>query len=230
MHSLLRVTPKRSVRRQAGFSLVEMIGVLAIIAILAVVIVPKVFSTIASSRVTATVASVNSIKTSVTEYVGRFGAVPLTNANSRVDDLLVAAQLMDARFTVKIGTQPSNPPVVGATWNRNAAGAWVPQGGANQGTQSRIICVNSNTNAPSAANGANYRLNSPTVDLPASSRVISAVIVGVTGKEAQELSQRIDGDTASQPTAATADNDGRVVYAAPNGQGVTNAFIYLVHQ
>jgi hypothetical protein len=120
--------------------------------------------------------------------------------------------------------------VGGANWARNAAGTWVAQGGNNQNGQSRIICLNSNTNAPSAANGANYRLNSPTVDLPASSRVVSAVIANLTAKEALELSQRIDGDTGSQPTAATADNDGKVVYAAPNGQGLTNAFVYLVHQ
>ena len=39
-------------RSVSGFTLIEMIGVLAIIAILAVIVVPKVFSTIAGSRVT----------------------------------------------------------------------------------------------------------------------------------------------------------------------------------
>ena len=63
--------------RQAGFSLVEMIGVLAIIAILAVVIVPKVFSTIASSRVTNAVGSITSVKTAVSEFAGKYGTLPV---------------------------------------------------------------------------------------------------------------------------------------------------------
>ena len=72
-----------------------MIGVLAIIAILAVVIVPKVFSTIASSRITNTIASIN-----YRSQIGRFaefqpatyGSLPVTNGNSRIDDLLLATK------------------------------------------------------------------------------------------------------------------------------------------
>lgn len=217
-------------RRRGGFSLVEMIGVLAIIAILAVVIVPKVFSTIASSRVTASVASVNSMKTSVTEFAGKFGTVPVTNNNSRIDDLLFTTGITEGRFLVKIGTQPVNPPIVGATWARNAtSGAWAAAGGVNQTGQSRIICLNSNANAPSNSNGANYRLNGA-VDLPAGSRVISAVIVNITASDARELSLRVDGDTYSEPDATTADDSGKVVYRAPNGQGLTNAYVYMTHQ
>lgn len=208
-----------------------MIGVLAIIAILAVVIVPKVFSTIASSRVTAAIASMNAMKSAVTEFAGKYGTLPTTTNNSRIDDLLMTppAQFTDARFTVKIGAQTTAQPS-GAQWARNAnTGAWAAQGGANQTGQSRIICVNSNANVPSQSNGANYRLNN-TVDLPAGSRVVSAVIVNVTAAEALELSQRIDGDVFSATATNVADNAGKVVYAAPNGQGLTNVFVYLVHQ
>ena len=230
MHIQTSVAPTRSTRSKRGFSLVEMIGVLAIIAILAVVIVPKVFSTIAASRVTAAVASINSMKTAVTEFAGKYGTIPTTGNNSRIDDLLMTAQVVEGRFAVKVGTQPVNPPLAGANWARNATtGAWAANGGSNQNSQSRIICVNSNANAPSASNGANYRLNN-TVDLPAGSRVVSAVIVNLTANDARELSLRIDGDAYSESSATTADNAGKVVYAAPNGQGLTTAYVYMVHQ
>ncbi|MBE2215433.1 MAG: prepilin-type N-terminal cleavage/methylation domain-containing protein [Opitutaceae bacterium] len=219
-------------RRRTGFSLVEMIGVLAIIAILAVVIVPKVFSTIASSRVTAAIASVNTMKTAVIDFAGRFGTIPTTTTNSRLDDLLFTAGITEGRFSVKIGTQPGAF-IEGASWAKDAAtGVWTPGGavaGNSQAGQSRVICVNSNATAPSAANGANYRLNGA-VDLPARSRVVSAVIVNVTATDALDMSRRLDGDTYSEQTAATADNAGKVVYRAPNGQGLTNVYVYLTHQ
>jgi prepilin-type N-terminal cleavage/methylation domain-containing protein len=214
--------------RRAGFSLVEMIGVLAIIAILAVIIVPRVFSTIASSRITNAVASINSGKTAISDFAGKHGTVPVTNANARIDDLLLTAGMLDSRFQVKIGTQPVNPPVAGAAWTNNS-GTWTAAGGANQAGQSRLICLTSTTATPSTANGANYQLDGST-DLPSGARVVSAVVVNCTAAEALEMSKRIDGEALSQAAAGTADDDGKVVYRAPNAQGVTTVYVYLAHQ
>ncbi len=218
------------VRRQAGFTLIEMIGVLAIIAILAVIVVPKVFSTIAGSRVTSAVASINAVRSAVTEFSGRYGTVPVTTANSRIDDLLLTAGMLENRFTVKIGTQPGTTLVTGATW-ANTAGAWATTNAGNsQATQSRIICSLSTTTAPSTAAGTNFRLNGAT-NLPAGSRVVAAAIVNCTGAEARDLSLRIDGDALSQTVATTADNAGKVAYAAPDAAtGLTTAYVYIAHQ
>jgi general secretion pathway protein G len=215
-------------RVRAGFSLVEMIGVLAIIAILAVVIVPKVFSTIASSRITQAVGSVTSMKAAVTEFSGKYGTIPTTNASARIDDLLFAAGLIENRFTVKIGAQQTATSNAAATWTNNA-GTWTSAGGASQNQLSHLICLNSNTNPPQTANGANYRLDGAT-DLPASSRVVSAVLVNIRASEALELSQRIDGDLFSAANTTTADAAGKVVYNTPNGAGLTTAYVYIVHQ
>jgi type II secretory pathway pseudopilin PulG len=214
--------------RLAGFSLVEMIGVLAIIAILAVVIVPKVFSTIASARITNAAGSVTALKSTVTEFAGKYGTIPTTVAASRLDDLFLTAGMLDGRFVVKIGTQPGTPAIVGATWT-NAAGTWTAAGGASQATQSRVICLTSNVTAPSTANGANYQLNGIT-DLPAGSRVISAVVVNATGNEARELSLKLDGDAYTAATAVLADAAGKVVYNTPNAAGLTTVYIYITHQ
>jgi prepilin-type N-terminal cleavage/methylation domain-containing protein len=218
----------RSTRRQSGFSLIEMIGVLAIIAILAVVIVPKVFTTIEGSRITAAVSSINAVRSAVTDFAGKYGTIPATTANSRLDDLFLAAGYMDSRFAVKIGTPPANPPIASATWTY-ANGVWTAAGGANQASQSRIIRLLSNVTAPSTANGANYRLNGVT-DLPAGSLVASAVLVNVTGSQAQQLSLKIDGDPYSAANATTADAAGKVVYNTPTAAGLTTAYVYLAHQ
>ena len=214
-----------SIRRKSGFSLVEMIGVLAIIAILAVVIVPKVFSTIASSRITNAVGSVTSIKSAVAEFAGKHGTVPFTNANSRIDDLLVATGFLESRFSVKIGTQPTATTPAPAVWATTAP--WTPytSAGNNQGTQSRIICVNANVAGVPGTNGNNYHLDG-TTPLPAGSRIVSAVITGLTANESRELSLRIDGDAFTPNATGIADTRGKVTYAVTG----TTAFIYIAHQ
>ena len=215
--------------RQAGFSLVEMIGVLAIIAILAVVIVPKVFSTIASSRVTSAVGSVNTMRTAVTEFAGKYGTIPLTGNNARIDDLLMATEILDSRFTAKIGTQPGTTPIPGSTWS-NATGTWVATGGSSQIAQSRVVSYTSAVAAIPGL-GTNYRLDgTATGNLPAGARVVSTVLTGVSIGDARELSLKFDGDSMTQPTTSVlADTVGKVTYAAPTGT-TTTVYIYLAHQ
>ena len=211
-----------------AFSLIEMIGVLAIIAILAVAIVPRVFATINNSRVTSAVGSVNSIQNAVADFASKYGTLPVTNANSRIDDLLMSAGYLDNRFKVKIGTQPPNPSVAGAAWTYNA-GVWTAAGGASQNNQSRVICLASKTTSPSTAAGANYQLDGST-NLPSGAFVTSVVLANVTGAQAQAISQAIDGDALSAANATTADAAGKVVYNTPNGQGLTTVYIYLAQQ
>ena len=56
-----------SLRRQAakGFTLIEMIGVLAVIAILAALLIPKVFSAINSARVNGVCVNTETVKTAI---------------------------------------------------------------------------------------------------------------------------------------------------------------------
>ncbi len=218
--------PRRPfIRRQSGFSLVEMIGVLAIIAILAVVIVPKVFSTIASSRITNAVGSITSMKTAISEFAGKYGTIPTTDNESRIDDLLIKAGMLENRFAVKVGTAPSG--AVGDTWTNNN-GTWTrATDGTSQTGQTRILSQTSNTTLPSGAGGRNFRLDGAS-DLPAGSVVLTAVLLGVSANDARELSVRIDGDASSETTNATADARGKVVYAA--GTGNKTVYVYLAHQ
>jgi prepilin-type N-terminal cleavage/methylation domain-containing protein len=143
-------------RRSSGFTLIEMIGVLAIVAILAAVMAPRVFSTIANSRVTGAVSSVNAVSSAVTDFVGKYGPVPLASGNSRVDDLLLTSGYLDSRFIVKIGTQAPNPPIAGAAWTY-ANSVWTAAGGSSQNTQSRVICSTATTTVPTTATGSSLR-------------------------------------------------------------------------
>ncbi|RME73578.1 MAG: prepilin-type N-terminal cleavage/methylation domain-containing protein [Verrucomicrobia bacterium] len=213
--------------RRHGFTLIEMIGVLAIIAILAVVIVPRVFQTIASSRVTNAVASINSAKAAVTEFAARYGTIPYTNGNARLDDLLLKAGMLETRFEVPIGNKPANPPAA-ARWVETN-GVWTANGGSSQGSISRLICRPARSGTPSTTYGANFRLDGST-DLPTGARVVSAVLVNITAREAQELSDKIDGEALTPDSLNAADELGRVVYRAPNGAGLTTAWVYIAHQ
>ena len=58
-----------------GFTLIEMIGVLAVVAVLAAMVLPKVFDVIAESRVNALAASVKAYETAVTKYYSDIGTL-----------------------------------------------------------------------------------------------------------------------------------------------------------
>jgi general secretion pathway protein G len=63
-----------------GFTLIELIVVIAIIAVLAAVVAPNAFRAIDKSRVSATVADLNAIKTASFGFFGDCGVWPATTA------------------------------------------------------------------------------------------------------------------------------------------------------
>ncbi|MBL6828763.1 MAG: prepilin-type N-terminal cleavage/methylation domain-containing protein [Puniceicoccaceae bacterium] len=68
------VAPRRG---RIGFTLIEMIGVLAIIAILAAVITPAVIKSIRESKITSTVGFIHSARVATTNFFQRYEHIPL---------------------------------------------------------------------------------------------------------------------------------------------------------
>ena len=59
--------------RNQGFTLVEMIGVLAVVAILTAMLIPKIFETINSARINSAAAGINTVKNAVANHFAEYG-------------------------------------------------------------------------------------------------------------------------------------------------------------
>jgi prepilin-type N-terminal cleavage/methylation domain-containing protein len=204
-----------------GFTLIEMIGVLAVIAILASMLIPKIFEAINSARINNTVQSYNAIKTAVMDHYGKYGAINFigvpapgtatTAAQLAAYDRLVLLpeQMIDKPFIARVGTN------------------WVIQAVAGVTAATAVDGVNSAYDLDGSSAAAN--------DAAPAAFVVEAVISGVAAADAIEISQRLDGPgTAAQPLSfpgGGADLAGRVKYADPaaNG-GVTDVHIYICHR
>ncbi len=122
-----------------GFTLVEMIGVLAIIAILIALLLPKVFQLVASSNARALAAAVRTYETSIVNYYADIGSLyplnvagtPAANAggNSATATSLPARLTLNSADALNVGTgswprfrgpylekfNSANPPGLGIT-------------------------------------------------------------------------------------------------------------------
>ena len=78
--------------RSKGFTLIEIIGVMAVIAILASMAAPRIFDAIEDSKVTALVQQANSLKATVADYYSDTGVWPRhipTHNNENLHQLMV---------------------------------------------------------------------------------------------------------------------------------------------
>ena len=62
--------------RQRGFTMIEMIGVLAVIAILASIVAPKIFDAIRDSKINTFASNIQAVETAVANYYKDTGALP----------------------------------------------------------------------------------------------------------------------------------------------------------
>src|SRR2546426_6175398 len=112
----MRTTSNQHRKSSQGFTLIEMIGVLAVIAILASMLIPKIFEAINSARINNTVQSYNAIKTAVMDHYGKYGSI---NYNGKTQLGIVAGDpqlaaydklvllpeaLIDKPFIARVGT------------------------------------------------------------------------------------------------------------------------------
>jgi len=228
----MKLTTKQTNRvgnhKTKGFTLIEMIGVLAVIAILAAVLVPKVFTAINNSRINNTAMSCNTVKTAIVDHYAKAGSL-LANATTvpptvfalgsasanLFDTVLIAEQFMDKPFSVKIGDGAAGTAAVGA-------------GGHNH---IEIIACPTAATTVDGTDATGYVLDGVgTVNEAVGTALVQAVITGVVESDAQALSAIIDGPAMSQTVIGNDDTAGRVKYTHAGAGGTTTVFVYLSHR
>lgn len=194
-------------KTKSGFTLIEMIGVLAVIAILASLLIPKVFSAISDARVNGFCVSVDTVKAAVADHYGKYGrmdalfgtntgAVNLPNGGIAANydtTVLIPEGLMDKPFASSISSATATNAIL-QLCNNNG----------NAGNGYQLDGLNTTTNV---------------------THLIQAVLYNVTQADAQAINDRIDGPTLGVPTGT--DDRGRVCYAPPFP---TTVYVYVTHR
>ena len=199
--------------KRGGFTLIEMVGVLAVIAILAALLIPKIFAAINESRLNNAVVSYNSVKSAAMMYFGKYGKFAgvagdsSTNFNATVRanwdaTVLLPEGLIEKPFLTKVGTT-NYVSLVAAT----AAGTTMDE------TTDGLFALDGGTK--NTAGSGQY--------------VVESVVKGVSSDDARELSSLIDGPSMTAADTASPDLKGRVKYATP-ASGLTDVYIYIAHK
>lgn len=207
-----------SAPRPAGFTLVELIGVLAVIGVLAAILVPQVLGTISRSRVMDAVGSYNSIKAGAITYAYKFGylgdergrAMDVSTATNQAAnwdrEVLLKLHYIDEVFHARISTSAT-------VQVRNS----VPAATAPNGNNPAYNLVGSPSN-PNQVAGAKH--------------VLDVRLTEVLLDDARELNRCLDGDGQNLgETADGIDLRGRVKYDFTAGAtpGIGDVYLYLTH-
>ena len=200
-------------RRGAGFTLVEMIGVLAIIAVLASMLLPRVVAAINDARVNSAAIAVNAAKSAAMTYFGKFGRFGDVNGDVITDLSNTNASAWDREVLLRGG-------YLERTFNTRISDlAYI----------TLTNCVTGSTD-PTGANDA-YDLDglaSPSNDASAGRIVVQAFLDNVALDDARELNRKIDVEESLSATATTS-SVGRVKFNMSGAQTGT-VKVYLAHR
>jgi type II secretory pathway pseudopilin PulG len=203
---------RRSVR---GFTIVEMVGVLAVLSMLASLLLPRVFEAVRNAQLAAAASAVNSVRSAAMTYYskyGRFGdltggIVTATNAPAALDwgtEVLLKGGYVERPFSTPI----SDSAVM------------------------RLRSVTTSITAPTASNAA-YNLDGldPNLNDAGTGRwVVEVALTGLSVSDAMELNDRIDGVDSTLPDdlSNNRDTQGRVKYDAATSP--CTVVIYMGHR
>jgi len=213
----MKVQRNKNLRRQ-GFTLIEMIGVLAVIAILAALLIPKIFNAINDARVNNAVVSYNTIKAASAEHYAKYGAFDKTAAGA----------------SVPAGTSPHPPGTAGVAGMAYWDGQLL-----SEGFSDKLFLVKIGTNSfatVTAGTPGTLAFVAPSVydldgvngnDVTNGNWIVEAIIEGVAGTDAKDVNDRLDGDTGPfVVTVGANDIAGRVKDVSTAG----TRRIYVTHR
>lgn len=236
-----------------GYSLLELVLVLAIVSVLVGLLLPKGFDALRNARIQQVEKTVDTLKTALTDFLamaGGNGSIPRTEGTgvpcsgaslsgatdvakgngARLDSVLLAASKLERPISLRMGTQVYASTGTGneMTWNQALQAFVITPDAAPQRNWSAVTRVEARTAnpalAPSAALGANFRLDGLT-NINANYVVAYLVIPAVPAKDAYELALSMNGGQLA-PVEGAACDTGVVAYAAPVN-GVTDVYVYL---
>jgi prepilin-type N-terminal cleavage/methylation domain-containing protein len=239
--------------KTSGYSLLELVVVLAIVSVLVGLLLPKGFDALRNARIQQVEKTAETIKTAITDYLamaGGNGSLPRTEGvgvpcsgaaltgatdvakgnGARLDAVLLATGKLERPLALRMGSQFYASTGTGneMIWNQANQSFAITPDAAPQRNWSTVTRVEARTAnpaaAPSAALGANFRLDG-TTNLSANYVVAYLVIPAVPAKDAYELALSMNGAQLA-PVEGAACDTGVVAYAAP-ANGVTDVYVYL---
>ncbi len=202
---------KNIFNRKSGFTLIEMIGVIAVIAILAAFITPKVFQVIQDSKVTRFAGEINGLKSAVTGWYKDIGSLQSLRANGTLDST-------ENNFHEDLINNTGTTPTTGlwANWN----GSYIDSvENISIGTGFRIETRpgTAGTGAPAANNGTSFDLNDDNENSMAGQQVVAVRLTGVPASD----SLKLDGIIDKGLTVANRATSGKIKYSG------TTVYVYL---
>jgi prepilin-type N-terminal cleavage/methylation domain-containing protein len=244
---------QRKSARSQGYSLLELVLVLAVVSVLVGLLLPKGFDALRNARIQQVQKTVDTLKTALTDYLsmaGGNGSLPRTEGTgiptsgasltgatdaakgnaARLDTVLLATGKIERPLSVRMGTQSFTSTGTGndVTWSQASLAFVMTPDAAPQRNWSTVTRAEARTAnpalAPSAALGANFRLDGAT-NINANYVVAYLVIPACPAKDAYELALAMNGAQLA-PVEGAASDTGVVAYAAPVN-GVTDVYVYL---
>lgn len=236
-----------------GYSLLELVMVLAIVSVLVGLLLPKGFDALRNARVQEVKGAMATLKTAITDFIatpGGSGSIPRTEGTgipcsgaalsgatdtakgngARLDTVLLATGKIERPLSLRMGTQSYISTGTGneMTWNQASQAFVITPDAAplrNWSAVTRVEARSSNPALlPSAAQGANFRLDGLT-DRPSNVVIAYLVIPNCPAQDAYLLALSTNAPQLAPAPGAACDT-GLIAYAAPIN-GVTDVYCYL---
>ncbi|MGE3313380.1 MAG: type II secretion system protein [Limisphaerales bacterium] len=208
--------------RRRGFTLVEIIGVVALIAVLAAVLAPRVTSVIGRGKVNSTAQGIAGLKTATMDYIAAKSALPVRNGTAatdkaetdgRFDADLVSGGYIERLFTCAIGSQVSDSSALTGRIHVRSLPA------------NKAKTVKKPT-AEVGGDSFNLDGDNTTADFTAGQMVVSVFLPQVTLSDAIALNKLIDGVVN---VGATVDTEGRCIYSKADAENKVTVYVYVAH-